>query len=520
MRSRYLLNIFFKIFPRRNTQPPQSHTRQIIRTFASLTSFPRGKTKNKPTQWGALALAAAVTTGTSLYVINSQKPEKNLLIGTVSKTKEKSNAQDPFTAALNRHIQKYYGDLVLPQEVIEQLAMFQTSTIKTSESNVRMDGKEEDNLHIEIKRSLSRWNCLHLLLQGDQKAYQNFVAHQPEAEKLSYDSFKKLAALLSKEPEVTQALAASCFIAMSDKAKTLAKEKKANFSLDSEKFLSDTIVQCPEINPITALLSAKTKELLPFLYLPDTHGRHMLYTEGGNNMFATMKEKLATGKLTQKQYTAWLGRWLINIAGFRGHEDPQGSIYLTENTAKALFALNDELQLLRSNPQHDPLKGYLKTRAKWLGTSSLYLAHLGASMRLYTREDGKDLRAWFEGLPKARQNQEEQAYEKLRKRLETTPTYEVAVLDNLRSMGCSISETLNIHSKVSAKAALAYQEAIKQNRISSKTPLCFRDFAFKNNLQPVLESYRANGELPEIRIDEQGNVAQERVKPVYQPKGP
>jgi hypothetical protein len=520
MRNQYFFYPFFSRFFSSFSRPqPLSFptrplpTQQIIRTLTTQALLSKRKTplKPKPRTAAALIATTAMAAATSLYIIENQNPEKKLL--TLSKPPKKqplgkSHTEDSFTKTVNEYIQKYFGELHLPPAVLEQLAMFQASSIKTSESNVRLADKVEDSLHIEIKRSLSRWNCLRLLVKASPEAYQQFIAHQPEDDKLSYESFKKLAALLTRKPSLLQAVEASCFIAISDKAKALAKEKKASFSFDSEKFLSDTIVQCPEINPILSILNTETKALLPFVYLPDTHGRHMLYTEGGNNMFATLREKLRTGSITQDQYQAWLGRWIINIAGFRGHEDPQGSIYLTEKTAQTLLTLSQELEVLQHNPQYDILRGYLNKRAEQLGLSSLYLAHLGSSMRLYTAAEGKELQAWFDRLPTNAQKQYENAYQELRENLETTPTYEVAVMDNLRSLGCSIAETISIHSQISAKAAKAYQEAIAQHKIHSKTPLCYRDFAFKNNLVPLLETYRSTGKLPEIQLDDQGNVMQ------------
>jgi hypothetical protein len=350
------------------------------------------------------------------------------------------------------------------------------------------------------------------LLKGDESSYQAFISQQPEAERLSRDSFKKISALISSQSTAAKvALEASCFIVMSDKVKSLADAKQAKYSLDSEKFLTDTIRQCPDIYPIFPLLSHQAQQLLPFVYLSNTHGRHMLYTEGGNNMFAELKERIENQAITDEQYQAWFGRWIINIAGFRGHENPHGSIYLTENTARTVLGLHDELCQLQHNTKHDILGGYLQKRAKELGVDSHYLAHLAASMRLYTVDEGKALQAWFDGLSKAEQIQLEQSYYQKRQTLKTTPTYEVAVMDNLLALHCSIAETLNIHSKIAAAANASYDEGISLGKIDDKTPLCFRDIAFKANLESIVKQYRESGNIPTISVNEKGDVIDAKV---------
>ncbi len=130
--------------------------------------------------------------------------------------------------------------------MIQQLELLQTNSIKTSESNVRLANKEEDILHIEIKRSLARWNCLRLVLKGRSEDY------------------------------------------------------------------------------------------------------HQL-------------------------------------------------------TAQALLCLFAEITQLRHNPGYDVYGNYLQKRAQQLGIKSHYLAHLAASMRLYTLSEGKELQRWFDALPQATQ---------------------------------------------------------------------------------------------------------------------
>lgn len=405
----------------------------------------------------------------------------------------------------------------LSGRLLKQLALFQGNSIKTSESNVRLTDKKDDSLHIEIKRSLSRRNCLHLLIDGSEEAYKQFISTQNKSEALAYSTFKYFSEYLASQSQsAKEVLEASCFIAVSDQAKILAKQKNAIFSYDSEKFLTDTIKQCPDIYPIVGLLTKQAKNLLSFIYLANSHARHMLYTEGGNNMFAVLKENIISGSLTKEQFDLWLSRWIINIAGFRGHEAPLGSIYLTEKTAQAVIMLQEELSKLFDNPNYDALNGYLQKRAEQLGVKSLYLAHLGCSMRLYSANEGKVLQDWFNQLSQTTQTQLEESYQKTCSTMKTTPTYEVAVMDNLRAMGLSIAETLDIASLISTAATNIYKEGIKQGKIEEKTPLCFRDVAFKENLEIIIKTYRESGSIPPITVNEQGAV--EKLNQDYNPK--
>lgn len=95
--------------------------------------------------------------------------------------------------------------------------------------------------------------------------------------------------------------------------------------------------------------------------------------------------------------------------------------------------------------------------------------------------------------------------------MQTTPTYAVAIMDNLLSYGCSIAETLDIYTDLVSKASTAYHKAIKAGVITAETPLCYRDLAFKDNLRPLLEAYRHSGRLPELQLDQKANVLERKL---------
>jgi hypothetical protein len=447
--------------------------------------------------WKAIALLAAGTSiGTGLYLHQNNQNKVPVL--------EPMDIE--FIAAINFYIKKYYGDVRFPKEIFLQLSHLQSSMIKTPESNVRLAEKSDAALHIEVKRALSRWHCYALLLDGRYASYEKFIACQPAAEKLSFETFKKLATILEiQSNDAKAALEISCFIAMSDKAKILATNAKIKFSMDSEKFLSDTIAQCPQIFPAISLLNPRAKKLMASIFLPDTHGRHMLYTEGGKNMFTVISTKIAEGSFSKEDYGVWFGRWIANIAGFRGHEQPKGSAYLTEDTGAAVLLLNDELSCLWNNPQYDVLNHYLVKRGAQLGVKEKYLAHVGAMMRLYKTEDGKILQQWFDNLPETIQRKRVDAYEKFSCGYFATPTYEPAVMDNLLALGCGMQEALEISAQISEQAMAAYFHQIEKHKLNGKTtPLSYRDIAFKNNLIKFVNDFRRNSEIAEIIVDEQG----------------
>jgi len=303
---------------------------------------------------------------------------------------------------------------------------------------------------------------------------------------------------------------------MSVNAKELATAKKIKYSLDSEKFLTDTIRQCPEIYPVLQSLDQDAQQLMPSVFMENTHARHMLYTEGGNNMFATLRAGIKSGTLSKEQYALWFSRWVINIAGFRGHEETQGSIYLTQSTATSIIALKQELDKLWDNPNYDVLAGYLAIRAQWLQVPNIFLAHIGALMRLHTPEEGMALKTWFNKLSAEQQRVHEASFNTLRYVTQVTPTYEPAVLDNLKALGCSVEEAITIHTLIKLEASQAYCAGLNQKRIAIDTPLCFRGIAFKDNLEPIVAYYRENGKIPAITVADNGDVVADKI--ALQPK--
>ncbi len=331
---------------------------------------------------------------------------------------------------------------------------------------------------------------MYSFIEGTTRGYDTFTRAQPDDDKLTLDSFQFFSKLIKKVStgEFYFLLRASCFLAKSDKAEALFKKNVpyATVPADSEKFLTVTISECPFIYPVFNELPKYLSRLMQFVYLPDTHARHMLYTEGGDNMFVELRKKILDKTMTRDLFDLWLCRWILNIAGFRGHENPVGSVYLTRKTARHLRMLIAELNIFYNSPNHDVMAGYLRRRGEELGVTSKYLSHLGALMRLSTKKEGETLQQWFDSLPSARRRVLEEQYAASVKTMTMTPTYEPAVLDNLLALGCSIAEVVDIYSAIRSKAFAQHNQEV---------PLSFREAARKENLSPLIEAYRANHAL-------------------------
>jgi len=404
--------------------------------------------------------------------------------------KKNQQAKSRFATQLKDYHELHYGKFDLSKLVVKQLSWLPETVIHTSDSNAKLSSS--DKFNIEVKRALSRWNNLKLLQEGNQTAYRNFVLKQPESEKLNFATFQIISQLIKNlSPSAYEAVTASCFITMTDKAKRFAREEGIAYSEDSEKFLTDTITKCPSIYPLWDEISSGAKALMPYVFLKDTHARHMLYTEGGNNMFAVLKEGIKNRQISKEQYEVWFCRWLINIVGFRGHVEPAGSIYFTQNTADCLMDLKNELDKLWINSDYDVMEGYLKKRAERLKVKSLFLSHLASQMRLYSPEEGAELQKWFDGIGEEMRSKYEAEFRQFCEQTKITSTYGPAVLDTLRDLGCSIAERAEIYSLIRSSTVATYQQAIESGKVKSDTPLCFRSMALKANLQQIIEQYRA-----------------------------
>lgn len=423
--------------------------------------------------------------------------------------------KDTFVPILKEFILKNYGNLPIEPGYIEQLFWMQVSGIKTSESNVRLEKLTADTLHIEVKRSLSRYYNLLLLQNGSRSAYQAFVASQESETQLQWETFQQRSHfLIAQGSAAFEALKFSCFTTISENAIKRAKALNCHFSLDSEKFLTDVMSQHPEIYPAYYELSTTARTLLPSLYL--FHGRHLLYLEGGSHMIESVKSKLQSEEITVKDVTLCSLRWYINVCGFRGHENSKGSIYLTHLKDDAFWhAVVEPMNALANNPNFDVLAAILKYYRDVLGVDNDFLAREGAQMRYYSKDKGAELTRVFSKWSRA----ERQDCESISASLATvkaTPTYRPAVRDNLLEITRDMGKTLRIFYFIEKAIWNSYPDAILSKQLDAATPVCYRELALAVNLRAIVDAYDKQMIPAAFSFDDKGNMKCIGFKPIYE----
>ncbi len=254
-------------------------------------------------------------------------------------------------------------DFTLTPAELSQLRWHLENTQATPQSS------QDERRFFEIKRSLARWWAFVLVNQGDEVSYQKFIVEQ-QAPVLSFENFKCLSAEAAKLSKLEkEALRVTCFLTITDKAKdVLGKEAELKMSHDSEEFLSE-LVRLPQEKtarfPLLAALSQEGQELLQKAYWPRTHLRHMLYTEGGNAMFASLQQGIQNGAMTLSGFRLWKWRWLVNLFGW---EPGAGSKYYNDTMHTLTYTLLNKLEGCFEHPREEiSLEPYLRERASLAG---------------------------------------------------------------------------------------------------------------------------------------------------------
>lgn len=249
--------------------------------------------------------------------------------------------------------------------------------------------------HMEVPRAITRMRCLELLRSGDHQAYNEFVQAQ-DADRLSFTTFNKLSAFIKQLNEheylALRKAVIMTAVSLTSQAKILMPETEmlSNNSLE----FSAAMVRATE-----------AEKLLYVIFPPQTNFRHMLYAESGDNMFAMLQKMMQMHYMHKQELDLWFGYWIVSIAGYRGHVDQRGALYMTEPVAAAMLQLKGSLDNMLVSPQYPVLQNYLEYRAQLLGLQDLppdlrtTLAHLGSMMRLYTPEQGRKLHLNFVRLP-------------------------------------------------------------------------------------------------------------------------
>lgn len=403
---------------------------------------------------------------------------------------------------LKKYVDDNFSELntFLTDEQYEQINWIDTS-------NLTPERVQPYNFNPQQLRIFARLHFLCLLRKGDTEAYAVFTAGQNEP-RLTEEHFKILAESIKclSEDEYQQLWLATITF-RSPTAITLA-EKKLNQKtpFDGVEFLALVMTQCPEIYPaINDYLQANPKAKENFAAMFNTgHFRHMMYVEGGNNMFAKLRSKIENGEVDSRKFNLWFAYWLIDITGFRGHTEQGGSAYLNDNTFKAINALKGHLIAVLNNPRYPALQEYLNDRATWLGisnqpTNNLYarnefelqrsiLARIAAMHRLFTANEKEGL---LRGLQRLKQKNEREYFniiEILNPLFitdEPTPTYGPALFTNLCAES-NFEEAVLVGLPLYAQALSQYRTLRADNQIDKSIPLSFSGMAEKNNIKALL----------------------------------
>ncbi|OGT06989.1 MAG: hypothetical protein A2103_01495 [Gammaproteobacteria bacterium GWF2_41_13] len=263
-------------------------------------------------------------------------------------------------------------------EVVRQL--FWTEGTNPSKQTPQAAGKESASLSFEVRRRITMLGLFELLLKGE---YAAFTKEQKKP--LSLAAFQQLSeeANLLNANELA-AIRASCFFVISDSAREQLKKVTSQDVFDSEVFLTrvtEALLKCDKeqrgsLMPYSALLTESQFTLLSQCYLENCHLRHMMFTEGGKNMFKGLEQAEPSA------IKLWKWRWLCNLFGFNGN-----STYYDQDVHDIVAELFKKIKATK-NP-HQLLVEYLCWRADRAGflqrsgsdideNEKLFLGHLAA----------------------------------------------------------------------------------------------------------------------------------------------
>ncbi len=342
---------------------------------------------------------------------------------------------------------------------------------KTEEGVATLQGAYSEQLFgqkfIEFDRTIMTLHCLQLVLDGSDKAYQEFTAAQPENAKLSKESFNKLhlqgvTLLQSKyqgmsKLEIMQAMEASLVlgdIGKSEQARAVFKPYGAG-APDHDDFHGEVmqiLQKNPELCPTFARLTPAAKKLL-LQSANLAHYGHITHIEGGPAMFSHLKQSgVAVDSPVALSFDLFVHT--CDVAGALGHVNNQSSLVYTEPSHRAMQGMTDACKVLGdpTKTEIDAYNAYLSLRANWLGLdpqdrTCRALARMGAMLRLFTPEEGLILKQAVSKLdPDIQARIIAQLDLRDGREFGRTPTYMPAVLVNLANnpeLGASKEERLS-----------------------------------------------------------------------------
>ncbi len=363
--------------------------------------------------------------------------------------------------------------------------------------------------------------CLKLILDGSDKAYQEFTSAQAGATQLSRESFRMLheqgTSLLQSnyqglsQLEMARALETALVLGdmgKSEKARSIFKPFGAG-APDHDDFHGEAmhILEAhPELCPSFVDLPQAAKTLLVKI-ANLAHFGHVTHLEGGPAMFTTLKQR----GIMSSDPTAFTFDFFVHtcdVAGAMGHINNQSSVMYTESTHRALQATANACQVLADpkKSEWDAYDAYVAVRGNWLGLNSAdrndrVLIRLGAMLGLFTPADGAILREALLKLDKKALGQIIAQFDIQKGEKEgRTPTYIPAVLLNLANnaqLGSTEKE------RVAQTVALGLpfiSKVLEKHKKHADVPLNFNKVA---GVVKIVPHALQNGEFT---IDREGNV--------------
>lgn len=402
---------------------------------------------------------------------------------------------------------------------------------KTEEGVATLQGPYSEQLfgqkYIEFDRTIMTLRCLQLILDGSDKAYQEFTMAQSNDTKLSRASFENLhlqgMRLLKSqyqgmsEGEMIQAMEASLVlgdIGKSEKARDVFKPYGA-LAPDHDDFHGEVmqiLQKHPKLCPTFDQLTPSAKKLLSQTANLAHYG-HVTHIEGGPGMFSKLRESgIAGSSPVALSFDFFIHT--CDVAGALGHVNNRSSLVYTEPSHLAMQGVADACKVL-ADPQKtemDAYNAYLAIRANWLGLDAQdradrALTRIGAMLRLFTPEDGFLLKqAVLKLEPETRAKIIAQLDIREGEDLRRTPTYMPAVLVNLANnpqLGASreerILQAVLVGLPFLSRVLEAHKQALAENRANSDIPLNF------NQAAGVAKQY-PYALLKESNIDSESNV--------------
>jgi hypothetical protein len=332
----------------------------------------------------------------------------------------------------------------LSEAEITQLNLYQPKVDGVS-PEVRNDASPASSLHFEVKRALSRVYGFLLLLSDDKEAYAHFVQGQSAA--LSQEAFEKLTQETKNLNEDQKAIIrTTCFLTISQQSIAALKLKGIEPSKDSEVFLTQVAALAetsPDIMPAIDALSISQRASLIKAYWYETHFRHLLFLEGGENMVRELRKGIKSGEFTREDFKLWVWRWRTNLFGFKGGNSPVNYDAITHQFSELLI---EELNKLFDSPEMDFMTSYLGKLQKVLNlnqysdlseTEKAYIARLVISLHdkkdLATPEGARDIIKLYRQFKENAPQEAEQLIESFEKFIKNadikTPTYVPAILN-------------------------------------------------------------------------------------------